>query len=90
MRVTHLAAGSQFHPETRPEILAATRRRYNIPSDTPYFLSVCTLEARKNLEMVIRGFTRFCRQERRDDVCLVLAGNLGWKTERILAAPGGG
>ena len=89
VRVTHLAAGAAFHPVTDPAVLAAARARYGLPADAPYFLSVCTLERRKNLDAVIRGFTRFCRAEgstRRKEVRLVLVGNLGWKTERIQTA----
>ena len=84
--VTQLAAADHFRPETRPEVLAAARARYGIPPDVPYFLSVCTLERRKNLDAVIRGFTRFCREGNRGAVHLVLTGGAGWLTGGITAA----
>ena len=86
--VTYLAAAGHFRPEPRPEVLAAVRARYGIPTDVNYFLSVCTLERRKNLAALIRGFTRFCRENgnRRREVRLVLTGGAGWLTQEITAA----
>lgn len=49
----------------------------------PYFLSVCTLEPRKNLAMVVRTFFRLIREcpEVREN--LVLVGVAGWKNEAL-------
>lgn len=85
--VTPLAAGPAFYPERDPEKLAALRRKLNLPPDVPYFLSLCTLEPRKNLDAVIRAFARLRRERQIDaETRLVLVGNLGWKTEKIFAA----
>lgn len=59
-------------------------RKYKIRS--PYFLSLGTLEPRKNLEMLIRAFGNFCDREASGRVQLVLAGARGWKYERIFRA----
>ena len=85
--VTPLAAGPAFYPEIDPARIAAVRRRVGLPPDAPYFLSLCTLEPRKNLDAVVRCFARL-KQERRVDreTRLVLVGNLGWKTEKIFSA----
>lgn len=80
---TPLAASSAFRPIRDDGILAATRRRYEIP-ETPYFLSLCTLEPRKNLDFAIRAFRRFL-ETTGEDVNLVLAGTLGWKYQDIFA-----
>ena len=85
--VTPLAAGPAFYPERDPDKLAALRQKINLPSGVPYFLSLCTLEPRKNLDAVIRAFARLRRERQIDaETRLVLVGNLGWKTEKILAA----
>ena len=82
--VTHLAAASCFHPEKNVARIAEVRARYRLPAEKSYFLTVCTLEPRKNLDSVIRGFARL-RRERGNaaDTVLVLVGNVGWQTEAI-------
>ena len=72
--VTPLAAESFFHPEPDPVRIAAVRERYAIPADTPYFLSVSTLEPRKNFESVIRAYARFVRADPARPSWLVLVG----------------
>ena len=85
--VTHLAAGEWCRREDDPAKIAAARTMFGLGQDAPYFLSLCTLEPRKNLEAVIRAFARL-RKERQigRDHRLVLVGNSGWKTQEILAA----
>lgn len=56
-----------------------------------YFLYVGTLQPRKNLVRVIKGFAQFCRDrvaEREDTVLpqLVLAGKVGWLADQVLHA----
>lgn len=85
--VVPLAADGRFHPVGDPAVLAAARARYNIPAEAPYFLSVCTLEPRKNLDAVIRAFVAAVRARHvGPETRLVLVGDLGWMTEKILAA----
>ena len=84
--VTPLAAGEDFYP--RPEAGPAIRAKYGL-GDAPYFLSVCTLEPRKNLLTVIRTFLRLVRQEGRrlpDGLRLVLVGTQGWMHQAIFDA----
>ena len=45
----------------------------------PFFLSVGTIEPRKNQITVIRAFEKFC--ERNDEYYLVIAGKKGWKNK---------
>jgi hypothetical protein len=50
VKVTHLAATPEtFYPYPDPARQQQTLKRYGIP-DGPYFLSLCTLEPRKNIE----------------------------------------
>ena len=85
--VVPLAADARFHPVNDEEVLAAARARYGIPAEAPYFLSVCTLEPRKNLDAVIRAFVAAVRARHvGPETRLVLVGDMGWMTEKILAA----
>ena len=72
--VVPLAAESFFHPETDPARLAAVHARHGIPAGCPYFLSVSTLEPRKNFETVIRAYARFVRDDPARPSRLVLVG----------------
>ena len=74
-----------FHPCPDPAQLVAVRRRYGI-GDSPYLLSLCTLEPRKNLTSLVRAFCYLVRQERIEDLSLVLIGAPGWMPERLEAA----
>ena len=85
--VTPLAAGPAFYPECDAEKLLASRQKIHLPPGVPYFLSLCTLETRKNLEATIRAFARLHRERQIDaETRLVLVGNMGWKTEKMLSA----
>ena len=87
--VTPFAADSvQFRPESDPEVIATTRLRYGIP-DAPYFLSLGTLEPRKNLAHLVRCFFRLIDQQRLEEVNLVLVGPVGWKAEETFSTIGG-
>lgn len=83
--VTHLAASDMFYPCLDSVMNDLVRRKYAIPVDKRYLLSVCTLEPRKNIELVIRSFVRLVREQHLPDLCLVLTGTKGWKFERIFA-----
>lgn len=45
-----------------------------------YFLTVGTIEPRKNLELLLSAFEKVI-DESQEDISLVIAGGLGWKTE---------
>ena len=72
--VIPLAAEDRFRPETDPAHLAAVRARYGVPAECPYFLSVSTIEPRKNFETVIRAYARFVRADPARPSRLVLVG----------------
>ncbi len=80
--VTHLAASDLFHARSEPEGIMAVRRKYNLP-DAPYFLSLSTLEPRKNIDHTIRCFAKLIQQENLPDLYLVLVGNKGWDYDKI-------
>ena len=46
----------------------------------PYVLSVGTIQARKNLDVLVKAVARV-RERRVEPVTLAIAGRRGWKTE---------
>jgi glycosyltransferase involved in cell wall biosynthesis len=84
--VTPLAASELFYRCTDAAQLAETRSKYQIPEGVPYFLSLSTLEPRKNIEQVIKSFSRLVREQRISDLHLVLVGVKGWDYNRVLEA----
>lgn len=83
--VTPLAASDQFSPVSDRAMIDATRAKYGIP-DGPYFLSLATLEPRKNFEFTIRCFLEMLEQEKDADLHFVIVGKKGWKFDAILTA----
>jgi glycosyltransferase involved in cell wall biosynthesis len=82
--VTPLAAADHFQPVTDAERLAEARRRYGIPP-SDYFLSITTLEPRKNLDHLIRSFFALQEAEPAHEAALVLVGAKGLKHDKIIA-----
>lgn len=68
----------------RPETVLEVRDRYRI--DFPYFLSVSTLEPRKNLEAFIEAFLQLRGAGELPNAGLVLVGQQGWKDQRLVDA----
>ncbi len=84
--VIPLAADRQlFYQETDPNKLQAVRRRYQIPEEVPYFLSVSTLEPRKNVARTVEAFRQWVKAEPQSQAVLVLVGSKGWKLDQLLA-----
>ena len=49
--------------------------------DRPFLLSLATIEPRKNIDGLIRGFERLAAKDR--DISLALGGGSGWRTAKI-------
>jgi len=82
--VSHLAADeNKFYSCQDRHLINDIHQKYNIP-ETPYLLSVCTLEPRKNLAHVIRCFLKLIQEKDISDLNLVLVGTQGWQYEEIL------
>ncbi|MBD2778474.1 glycosyltransferase family 4 protein [Iningainema tapete] len=82
--VINLGASDLFYPCTDSQTLERTRMKYGIPN-VPYFLSLSTLEPRKNVDHTIRCFANLVQQEKIQDLCLVLVGTKGWNYDKIFA-----
>ncbi len=80
--VTPLAASDNFYSVNNLQIISQIQKRYGI-SKSPYLLSLCTLEPRKNLSFLLRCFAQILAQEPTLDINLVLVGISGWKNNDI-------
>lgn len=75
-------AGAQFRRQDRTRI-EATLGEYGI--DFPYFLSVSTLEPRKNLPTLISALMQLSAEGASEGTGLVLVGQQGWKSAALVA-----
>ncbi|WP_404791363.1 glycosyltransferase family 4 protein [Altericista sp. CCNU0014] len=83
--VIPLAAANHFNFVSKREIINSVLCRYGIPNK-PYFLSLSTLEPRKNLAFLINCFGRLLAEMPGLDFNLVLVGVNGWKNTDIFHA----
>jgi alpha-1,3-rhamnosyl/mannosyltransferase len=81
--VTPLAVNERWHVSPLPETLAALRSQYALPAG--YFLSVGTLQPRKNTMAVIRAHKRLPPALRQLHP-LVVVGRTGWHCDDVVAA----
>jgi glycosyltransferase involved in cell wall biosynthesis len=81
--VTHLAAAPDlYYPEKNVERIERITQKLKIPNKN-YFLTLATLEPRKNIEFVARCFKRIITEPGLNNTSLVLAGSRGWKIEKL-------
>ena len=73
-KILLLGKDSQFLPTKNKNLI----KDFGI--EQPYFLSVGTIEPRKNLERLLQAFTLFMK-ENNSHYNLVIVGNFGWKTK---------
>jgi len=71
-----------FYPCLDPQKIIETGRKYGIP-DKPYVMTLNTLEPRKNMELVIRAFSKIVNSNNLNEICLVLVGDKGWHFNTI-------
>lgn len=80
--VSQLAASNRiFYKCNDKDKFNQIQKKYKIPDK--YFLSLSTLEPRKNIDHVIRCFIRFIKQQNIKNLSLVLVGNKGWMFDKI-------
>ena len=81
--VVPLAASSVFYKEASQERINSIKRKYKINCDN-YILSVCTLEPRKNLMLLIKAFKELLNQGIKHSLKLVLTGSYGWDSCELM------
>jgi glycosyltransferase involved in cell wall biosynthesis len=78
--VAHLAGAEVFKPTPLSDTL-----RQRIGINFEYILSVCTLEPRKNLQLVVRAYEHLLQNNVDTQLPqLVLVGAIGWKTGELI------
>ena len=84
-KITVLLSGltPQFKPVRDPAQLRAVRERYHL-GETPYILSVGTVQPRKNYARLIEALAHL--RAEKHDVHLVIVGGKGWLEDPIYAA----
>lgn len=75
------ASETLFYVCNDEEKFSAVKNKYNLPEK--YFLSVGTLEPRKNVDHVIRTFLKVIKENNINDLGLVLVGAKGWDFDKI-------
>lgn len=73
--VTHLATDETFAPVCDKTMLEMIREKYKIPKEKKYFLSLCSIEPRKNLLRSLESFFRLLEKKGYEDLVFVLAGS---------------
>jgi glycosyltransferase involved in cell wall biosynthesis len=82
--VVHLAASEIFQPQSDAALTKAALRKWALEPET-YFLSVCTLERRKNIPRLIEAFEAWASRPGNPRFDLVLTGAYGNATEALQA-----
>jgi glycosyltransferase involved in cell wall biosynthesis len=78
--VAPLAASTDiFYPNDCEEAIKDIRLTYQL-NDSPYFLSLCALDPRKNMRLLLQAFADLCLQQPEMKANLVLAGNASEST----------
>jgi len=73
---------SHFKPQTEETVMEKVREKYQLPS-CPYFLTLSTIEPRKNLLNTIRAFKKLVAENNDQNLALFICGKKGWKTEEL-------
>lgn len=82
--VTPLAASPElYYPVHDENRIAEVRKKFQIPEGR-YFLTLATVEKRKNLQMSISCFREILQQPGCEDLSFVLVGTRGWKVKEVL------
>jgi glycosyltransferase involved in cell wall biosynthesis len=82
--VVPLAASSKlFYPVLEKDVISKVLEKYAITNSKTYFLSISTLEPRKNIHTLIKSFANLIEQEKNEELQLVLVGTKGWDFDKI-------
>lgn len=73
----------KFYAATKTKDSINLRKKYNLPETGRYYLSLSTLEPRKNLNNAILAFQKII-QDLPDDFYFVIAGKKGWNLKDVL------
>ncbi|MDA3918338.1 MAG: glycosyltransferase family 1 protein [Deltaproteobacteria bacterium] len=81
--ITHLAASSElYYPQKNKNQTTKVLQRLGLPQ-SDYFLSLATIEPRKNLQFAVRCFKKILSEPGMNHFKYIIAGNKGWKTDHF-------
>ncbi len=82
--VTPLAASpTLYFPVSDVNLIEKTKIHFGLQGN-PYFLTLATIEKRKNLQTSIAAFKKIINEPDGKDFHFVLIGTVGWKVEKLL------
>lgn len=82
--VIPLAASTElYYPVSDVEIINDVKKKFSIPEGR-YFLTLATVEKRKNLTASIRSFRKILNEPGCEDLSFVLVGTRGWKVQELI------
>jgi glycosyltransferase involved in cell wall biosynthesis len=81
--VYEAADHKKFKPLINKHYARIVKQKYNIPVDIPYFVTVSTLEPRKNIINTIKAFKILIDENPDLNVNLVICGQNGWKSKDV-------
>ena len=83
VNVSYLAVNEEFKPNKQINQLEIVKNKYNIPTDR-YVMALCSLEPRKNLLRIVRTFIAFVKNNKINDLVLVVGGGEWLNFEKYL------
>lgn len=82
--VIPLAASPElYYPVQDDTLINEVKKSFGIPRGK-YFLTLATVEKRKNLALSISCFREVLKETRREDLYFVLVGTRGWKIDDVM------
>ncbi|ETO19593.1 glycosyl transferase group 1 [Reticulomyxa filosa] len=86
VKVVYLSVAELFKPITDQVTIGKVLNKYNIPQNGKYFLTLSSLNPRKNFTHVITAFVEFIKTYNLSDLYLGIVGAKGWGFDDIFAA----
>ncbi|MCF6245784.1 MAG: glycosyltransferase family 4 protein [Desulfobacula sp.] len=81
--ITHLAANPElYYPIKDKRQINKALYKFHLPQND-YFLSIATIEPRKNLQFAVRCFKKILSEPGMSHFKYILVGNKGWKTDHF-------
>jgi glycosyltransferase involved in cell wall biosynthesis len=73
----------KFNFQVNREDTGDIKAKYGIPGNTPYFISLFTIEPRKNLSNTVNAFVKLLEENPDFDINFVIVGKKGWDADRL-------
>jgi len=84
VKVIYPGCSPLFFQQKNLEKMGTVLSKLYLPKNLKYFLSVFTLEPRKNVPFLIQCFVQFIKESKINDLYFVMVGAKGWQIKKIL------